>query len=70
MSTGTIRRLVHRIREREENPLPMLCLIGTKFETFDEVDAELIKTILEECPDLRPAFHKLCDKLASLREAV
>lgn len=70
MSDGTARRFIRDYRKEVGKPHPQFKLLGMTFETLDGVDADLIKTILEECPDLRSAFDTLCDQLVALREVV
>lgn len=70
MSEGLLRRFIRDYRKDVDKPQPQFQLLGWTFETLDEDDAGVIKTVLEECPDLRSAFDTLCDQLAALREVV
>ena len=43
-----------------ENPQPQFKLLGMTFEDVEDgTDSELIRTILEEFPDLRPKFEAI-----------
>ncbi len=59
MSEGLLRRFIRDYRKDVEKPQPQFKLLGWTFETFDEDDAGVIKTVLEECPDLRPKFEAI-----------